>query len=292
LACEERAYVIHRDDVCRLCEFPQCSFVGRYNSIGTPIPTLVHAPYLMNGLYDDILFSIVVPFLTMRDVKTIRSVSKYIHDRMSPVVPISGLDRYICSYLGCPNRAFLLKTVNPFIPYTPPDRYSEYSVSSHVIMSICLFPLYSVSFYRILYILVRHEVASSDVTAAEMEAAFEAYRSVDDCVYILTETRSMDICTCADRIENHSGQVSTTCSHIGTYLHTDQGFCIQCMLTGTRNNGLSFRRDIPCSFYVYLVIYGIVPICLASCIILPSVFILSFLPCMILGPSTIRQYFL
>jgi hypothetical protein len=233
----------------------------------------------MERVSQDVLTGAILPFLQMRDLRSLRTVSKRTHACLS-----KRLDRcfdtrpYVCAYDGCSNREFLYKTVDPFIAYVETAILSRtIHLLANFVSSMCLFPLYSIPFYRIIYILVRVELGAPDLSA--LADAFGSYLSVGNWICALTNSQPMKFCTCTDSMGSHAAHRAAECTHAGWCLRTQEGGCIQCLFVTTRVK--SEMSTLPYSFYVYVVMYLLLP-GIGLVLMLPLLILFSLL-CIVFG---------
>lgn len=167
----------------------------------------------------DVLTMGVVPFLQMRDYKSLRVCSKDLRTKLIRGDDNRVLNTYICRYLGCPNRAFIYNAIDPFMDYLPRLNGSLFRES---LFSICLFPVYIVPFYSILYYLVKQEVyteqttADGETTATTLQNVLGSYMQRSERVQKLTGLPSMDMhCVCIDTLETlaQTTRCKTVCRH-------------------------------------------------------------------------------
>ena len=216
----------------------------------------------MDSVPTNVLLTICVPFFQMRDLKSLQAVSKSMRARLSNSQDLYDLSRHVCGYGGCANRAFLYLTVDPFVDYIAPVPTDYGTAFVNSVKCLCLFPVYSIPFCRILYHLyqmVKQEPTGhrSDTPVA-LGTALASYSSVGRWLATITCTRAMEWCTCVDRIERHSGHRGVTCVHTGWCTRTEKGGCVGCVLTKTIDN-LQWCA-LPSSFYIYSLVYLLVPL--------------------------------
>lgn len=239
----------------------------------------------MERVSKDVLHGAILPFLEMRDLRSLRTVSTRTYAFLSRPRQRERLfdsRRYVCAYDGCSNRAFLYNTVDPFIDYAeaavlPRTVY----LLAHWVSSMCLFPLYSIPFYRIIYLLVWQEFVAPDVLA--MAEACKSYISVERLICSFTNTQPMNLCTCTDSMGDHADQQAVECTHIGWCIRTKEGGCIHCLFATTRIK--SEISTLPYSFYVYTVMYLLLP-GIAFVLVLPMLILVGLL-CVLFGIPTI-----
>lgn len=207
----------------------------------------------MDGLPREVVSSVIGSFLQMRDIKSLRSVSGKLRGQLSSTncKVFYNLQNYICAYSGCCNRGFIYTTIDPFVLYEPVERYNLPTLVTFVV-GICLFPLYSVPFCRILFHLLR------GIDARALDSAVSSYCHVADWTVGLTKVRLLDsFCTCSDTMGRRSDFRSQDCVHIWRRAScTENGGCVHCILATTRLVvHCSWMSSLPYSFYVYSGLY-------------------------------------
>jgi hypothetical protein len=235
----------------------------------------------MDRVSSDVLHGTLLPFLQLRDLRSLRAVSTRIHTQLSSRpdhLHIFDLKHYVCTYDGCANREFLSNTVDPFIKYVAANTLSRSGELLHnFFFSMCLFPLYSIPFYRIIYLLVLQEFIDTDASA--ISDAFGSYLDIGNRICSLTNSQPMKCCTCIDPMGKHVTHRAVDCTHIGWCIRTKEGGCVQCLFGATQvKHELS---TLPYSFYVYMVMYLLVP-GIGFCLLVPLLVLFSVL-CVLFG---------
>jgi hypothetical protein len=223
----------------------------------------LHLSFSMDRMSSDVLSLSVIPFLQMRDFKSLRACSKKLWTQLPPGGDYRSLNQFICGFSGCRNRAFLSRTVDPFLYHATRDHES---LCMDALVSMCMFPLYASPFYRILYHLVVREtvgINSTDHDAGLLMEAFVSYHRVSTYVRTLTDLPSMDWhCSCLDALETLSGVSRTVCEHHRKWTcpYIDTGSCIGCLVTTAAKHIDKDPSSIPYSFFFYVLAFVIFPV--------------------------------
>ena len=148
----------------------------------------------MNYISDDVAHTVLAPFLTLRDIRSMTSVSTRLYDywsRLNRTLP--DLRPCFCSYQGCPNRAYIHDTLDPFMVYRQTTTIRHmHSLFMNILVGLLATPFYIIPTVRILL---------AALSAPEtVESAIVSYDRIDEMISVVTCTRSV-ICTCNQFIE-------------------------------------------------------------------------------------------
>jgi hypothetical protein len=197
----------------------------------------------------DVLLNGVVPFLQLRDLKSLLAVSRSIHLLKIKVQLTHDLNRYICGYIGCSNRFFLYTTVDPFVDFV--GSFSSFPITVlHFSKILFLFPLYCTSFCRIIYHLY-HNQQHVPETRIALGYAIVSYMTMSKWIETITSTQASQWCTCIDRMERHRDHKNVTCAHSDLCTLTTNGGCIPCILDITIDNLQCRISELPSTFYIH-----------------------------------------
>jgi hypothetical protein len=246
---------------------------------------------MLESVSTDIVCHAVLPFLQLRDLKSLRTVSRSIRERL----PLSteskekyNLCRYVCGHEGCSNRSFLYTTVDPFVDYH--EVTTGFLLNGpNFVLGLLIFPMYCMPFYRILYHLTKQTlplitVETRESSAMALQVAVDSYRSIDDRIYMITSIRPMDFCTCTDLMERRSDHRAIDCIHVDWCTRTDKDGCIHCIMESTRTNFHWCLSTLPFSFYVYAGVSALLPMMSLLLMLIPVMFTIWFLMTLFCGP--------
>lgn len=203
----------------------------------------------------------VSPFLLLRDIRSMTSVSKGLYDTWTPLnYRVPDLRPLICQQHHCPNRDYIYTTIDPFIRY-------DYVYGYQYII------WFSVNFMTGLYTapLYVHPVCTILFGNAPLNEAIVSYGLFEEWIGACTSTASL-FCSCPYRLERKVSRLTCCCHHHRTSKRmfpiktTLCGDCLQSLL-----QTVSTKEDwpmLPMSFSAFLAgvwIFG----CVACFVFLP-----------------------
>jgi hypothetical protein len=222
----------------------------------------------------DVVDYMIMPFLQLRDLKSLRSVSTRVCGGLSANNTTYDFRPYVCCCQRCSNRLFWHTSIDPFIDHDP-SRVNLMLALVEFVVSICIFPLYCVSFYTILYNMIIQSLSAFavpqsmiDTACMDLKTAVDSYRATEDWVHAYTSIRPVDFCTCVNLLQYRSGYRSPDCVHVDLCTRTEDGGCIHCIIESTPVKLEWCLDTIPFSFYVYLVCYALFPMSIMSVFLL------------------------
>jgi hypothetical protein len=149
----------------------------------------------MYSIPDDVAYTVLAPFLTLRDIRSMTSVSTRLYDywsRLNRTLP--DLRPCFCSYQGCPNRAYIYATLDPFLVYRQTTTVRHiHSLIVNILVGVLVTPFYIIPTGRILF--------AALYAPETLESAIVSYDRTDETISVVTHTRSV-ICTGNQFIEN------------------------------------------------------------------------------------------
>jgi hypothetical protein len=196
----------------------------------------------MQSIPDDVAHTVLAPFLTLRDIRSMTSVSTRQYADWSDLNQIlPDLRHCYCSYQGCANRAYIHATLDPFLAYRQTTSIRHmYSLIMNILVGLLVTPIYLIPTARIFIVAL--------YARESLESAIDSYDRIEEMISVVTQTRSI-ICTCTQSIEK-------------SYCTERHRGCLTCSVrtTPTRTLPMSFACCFAsvCGLFCFLVLRQVV----------------------------------
>ena len=175
-----------------------------------------------------VIRSVLVPYLTPRDIRCMRSVSRRTRDGLPQLLhPLCPGQQHVCASMGCHRRQIIFDHFDPFIPQGQRRPSSFWCF-------LALSPLYVIPIIRLM---IKHDASQ-----------FHRY-DLAVCMY----TKMWDLSCVCDPYHIRYGGISRRCIHPATTTRIRSHQCLECMLNSypPRTND---DLDVSISMMLYMII--------------------------------------